>query len=341
MQNQTIEGFHLSPQQKRIWRMQQEWPAFHVQAAMSIDGPLDVERLKSALEDLTQRHEILRAGFFSLPGMELPLHVIGDRAAVSLRELDLSKAGDPAVEIEQQFYEQLTQPFDYEQTGLGRFTLLRLSHDRHLLLLTLPALCADAFSLQLLTRQLASAYESTDYASEPLRYVEFSEWQNSLLESADEHSQPALAGDIPVLPFEDEAPVVDYKPQWSFVEFSFDAQTVREIERAAAGVEAFQLTAWHCLLGRLSQHDRVSVHCGFDRRGFVEFQNAVGLFSTHVPITTNIDAAATFTQLAARVTQQLEETRATCEYKDDEDFSAGAPLPVGFDFTRAEPAQSG
>lgn len=347
MQHETIEGFHLSPQQKRIWRMQQEWPAFKAQAAVSIDGPLDVELLTAALEELTARHEILRTGFCSLPGMELPLQIIGDSAPVSLKQIDLSKAADPAAEIVEQFHEQLAQPFDYEQVGLTRFTLLRVSPERHVLLIALPALCADSFSLQLLTRQLVSAYESTDWPSEPLPYVEFSEWQNALLESDEpgdvllpETSETTSTG-IPVLPFEDEVTALDHKTKRSFVEFSFDAHIVRQIEQSAT--EAFLLTAWLCLLRRLSQQDRVSVYCGLDRRNFVEFQNAVGLFSTHVPISTEVEGTATFTELASRVQQQLDAIRANCEYNDAEDFRfvLGARRPIGFDLTRTDLVQSG
>jgi|GEM_PF-5492918 len=158
------------------------------------------------------------------------------------------------------------------------------------------------------------------------------------------HKKPeTIAPDIPVLPFEGEVSALDDKPQQSFAEFSFDVRTVRQIEQIAPDVEAFLLTAWQCLLGRLSRQDRVSVYCGFDRRSSIEFQDAVGLFSTHTRISTDIEGIASFAELVGRVAQQIAEIRVNREYKDEEDFPSLSDtcLPIGFDFASAEPVQIG
>src|ERR1041384_4091806 len=158
------------------------------------------------------------------------------------------------------------------------------------------------------------------------------------------HKKPeTVAQDISVLPFECEVSALDDKPQQSLVEFSFDVPTVRQIEQIAPNVEAFLLTAWQCLLGRLSQQERVSVYCGFDRRSSIEFQNAVGLFSTHTRISTDIEGIASFAELVGRVAQQIAETRVNREFKYEEDFPSlsDTRLPIGFDFASAESVQIG
>jgi hypothetical protein len=43
MQSQTLEGFRLSPQQKRLWFLQQDSVAYRVQAAIRIEGNVKVE----------------------------------------------------------------------------------------------------------------------------------------------------------------------------------------------------------------------------------------------------------------------------------------------------------
>jgi hypothetical protein len=56
MQPQMIEGFRLSPQQKRVWALQQESPAYRIQCAVLLSGALDVRRLKEAVKVVVGRH---------------------------------------------------------------------------------------------------------------------------------------------------------------------------------------------------------------------------------------------------------------------------------------------
>jgi hypothetical protein len=49
MQTQTLEGFRLSPQQKRLWLLQQDSLAYRAQCAIQIKGKLNAEILKEAL----------------------------------------------------------------------------------------------------------------------------------------------------------------------------------------------------------------------------------------------------------------------------------------------------
>ena len=65
MMQERIEGFRLSPQQRRLWKLQQADGAgpFYTRCAVRIDGELDEERLRAALGRAVVRHEILRTGF--------------------------------------------------------------------------------------------------------------------------------------------------------------------------------------------------------------------------------------------------------------------------------------
>lgn len=56
---QTINRFRISPQQKYLWMLQQDSPAYRTQSAISIEGSLQTERLKKALEKVSDRHEII------------------------------------------------------------------------------------------------------------------------------------------------------------------------------------------------------------------------------------------------------------------------------------------
>src|SRR5499433_1123447 len=117
MQQATITGFRLSPQQRQVWRLQQEAPRlpYRVQGAIFIKGPLDLPRLQAALAAVLQRHEILRTTFHTLPGMDLPLQVISDSQSAWGPEEDLRGQDEPtqAARVTALWREMLEQPFDF------------------------------------------------------------------------------------------------------------------------------------------------------------------------------------------------------------------------------------
>src|SRR5262249_49634254 len=84
--------------------------------------------------------------------------------------------------IEEAFANQRSSVFDPAADSPLRILLLSLSPDRHLLSLSLPALCADVQSLRNLTREIVDNYAGSGSAEPPMQYADFAEWQNELLE---------------------------------------------------------------------------------------------------------------------------------------------------------------
>ena len=110
-----IEGFQLSPQQKRLWLLQQESPAFCAQCAILIDGPLDHDRLQQALQRIISRHEILRTTFHRRPGIKIPIQVVSESILPSWREV-MSDVNCPQRDwdIEEVMRQERCLPRDFE-----------------------------------------------------------------------------------------------------------------------------------------------------------------------------------------------------------------------------------
>src|SRR6478736_157108 len=81
----TVQGFHLSGQQKRMWQLQREGKVRQIQCVLEMEGVLDWQRLEAAVKGAARRHEVLRTEFVSLPGMNLPLQMIAEREQVEFR----------------------------------------------------------------------------------------------------------------------------------------------------------------------------------------------------------------------------------------------------------------
>ncbi|WP_196246484.1 non-ribosomal peptide synthetase [Xanthomonas arboricola] len=183
MQDDVIEGFRLSPQQRHLW-LAGGGRTDVCQCAISIAGPLTQARLQQALSTLTARHEVLRTQFQTFPGMDVPVQVPGAVAQSRLSVLTLAHDAVPAEAIEMQL-EADARP-DAAGGNQVRYTWLATADDTGTLLVTVPSLCADSASLFNLYAQLADlCLDERDAAGDGdvVQYADYSEWQNETVEA--------------------------------------------------------------------------------------------------------------------------------------------------------------
>jgi hypothetical protein len=92
MQATVVEGFRLSPQQRRLWNLQHDTPgpsAFASQVVLSLAGQWRAEAVREAVERVCARHESLRTVFRRLPGVVMPVQVVGEGVSLSWEVVDL------------------------------------------------------------------------------------------------------------------------------------------------------------------------------------------------------------------------------------------------------------
>src|SRR4051794_12851238 len=94
----AIEGFRLSPQQKRVWLLQQEDQdnIYRARCEIQVRGSVDLARLQAALERVVREHEILRTVFQRFHGLDIPLQVVRDDQSIVVRVHD--RRGTPEAE---------------------------------------------------------------------------------------------------------------------------------------------------------------------------------------------------------------------------------------------------
>src|SRR5258708_4352268 len=188
MQEQASAGFWLSPQQKFAWRLQQEAlrKTAHAVCLISMEGPVDAGRLQECLREMVARHEILRTVFRRQTGMKVPFQVVLETAAVDWEQADLSVAAEKQSKLEALFAREKEREIDLETGPVLRALFIALTDKESALILSVPLLCADARSLEILTRELLTLYSGQrDKLPESFRYVQFAQWQADLLESAE------------------------------------------------------------------------------------------------------------------------------------------------------------
>ncbi|HEY0733698.1 MAG TPA: amino acid adenylation domain-containing protein [Herpetosiphonaceae bacterium] len=332
MQAPTFEGFRLSPQQDHLWELQPTLhdPTYRAQGAVIIEGRLDAQVLRTALETLCERYEILHTTFRLQPDMTVPVQVVVADTTIDLSTArDLSQLDPKAQEqaIAAWLENARAQPLDLEQSPLLRAALLALDAERHTLLLALPALCADAVTLQLLVEELAATYaelttqEQRDV--EPLQYIDISEWQHELLEGAEtqagrdywQQHAPTLS-DQP-LPFETRDPhAAGFDPR--SIASALPAESYSALAAYArqhqVAIDEVLLACWMCLFWRLTGQTRQQIGIESAGRKYEELQSALGLFAKTIPLTCRIDPQASLTQLVARVRRTAHDVQLWEEY---------------------------
>ncbi|HET6978727.1 MAG TPA: amino acid adenylation domain-containing protein [Pyrinomonadaceae bacterium] len=323
----SIEGFRLSPQQEHLWLLQQEdgGPAYRAQCAISIAGKLDKNSLRSALDDVLHRHEILRTTFRYLPEMTLPLQVIGE-GEIEWDQEDLTPlADDEQTARTDEIFRQLGQKaFDFENDKLVQVALLKLSAESHVLLLSMPSLCMDAVGLKNLVAEIARSYtEPQITADEPLQYADIAELLNEIIEA--EESAPGrefwqqpdiFSAHMPALSFERATTTKqNFTPE--VVSLPLEQERVRRLaESLGATVETLLLACWYALLWRYTKQEQMIVGVEFSLRKYGSVQEALGLFAKHLPLHCRVDGQRPFIELVHQL-----ETAAQEAYKWQESFS--------------------
>ncbi len=150
----------LSFAQQRLWFLDRMAPgsaAYNVPTAVRLEGPLDTAALAASLAEVVRRHEALRTTFAAVAGEAV--QVVAAGAAVRLAVVDLS--GSPGAkedEVRRLAREEARRPFDLSRGPLLRATLVTLGREEHVLLLTLHHIAGDAWSMEVLVRELTTLY---------------------------------------------------------------------------------------------------------------------------------------------------------------------------------------
>jgi len=345
MSEGPMEAFQLSPQQRRVWLLQEGRPGL-VRAMLRLSGELDVSRLRAAVERVVERHEILRTRCLRRPGFRVPFQVIAPEADFRWDAFDSEAAADsPEAELEALVRSRRPPAIDLERGPVLAAELVRLAAGGHALLLALPSICADAATLHLLPAEIAEAYAGMEPAGPgPLQYVDYSEWQHELLAVSDDvartardfwHGRGLAATSSLSLPFEMPRGEPTKEPA-AEIRVLFPPELAARAAEAAAALGAspaeFWLTCWLALLGRRTGSSQPVVAVRRDGRGLEELRRALGLFARWLPVAVPFAPDQRFLDLMAQVVRAVREAEEHEQFFSSNGGEAPRSAPFGFEF---------
>ncbi|HXX44014.1 MAG TPA: condensation domain-containing protein, partial [Candidatus Acidoferrales bacterium] len=318
MRAATVGPRALSFAQERMWRLYQLEPTsafYNCPMRVLLAGVLDVEALRRSISEIVRRHQVLRARIVEVDGS--PAQQVMD-ADSHLRMIDLTAWGsvERTAELERLADEEMQRPFDLSQGPLLRTTLLQLSQEEHVLLITMHHVVTDWWSFGIFLQELTLLYPAfaTGHASPlpqpPVEYADFAQWQRDwlqgrLLEEQLTYWKRQLAG-MPVCQLATDRP----RPS---------VQTFRGAEQPLAlnkglsdglktlgqqeGATYFMvlLAAFQALLHRLTGQKDIGVASAIANRNRSETQGLIGLFVNTLVMRTSLTGDPTFRELIRRV----------------------------------------
>ena len=174
----------LSPAQQRIWFRQQMEPestVFTIAQTLRLRGAVDAGALDRAFVEIVRRHAILRSVYPLRDGE--PVQVVGPAPDSLLRVEDATEPSG-VDEARRRTDVEVRTLFDLANGPVIRARLLRLAADDHVLLLSMHHIVGDAWSLDILFRELSELYAARRgtrpcAAPLPVQYADYAAWQRN------------------------------------------------------------------------------------------------------------------------------------------------------------------
>jgi acyl-CoA synthetase (AMP-forming)/AMP-acid ligase II/thioesterase domain-containing protein/acyl carrier protein len=313
------EPLPLSFAQQRLWFLEQFRPggtAYNIPIALRLSGPLDVDALRRAFEEVVRRHESLRTTFTLQQGP--PLQIIHPPTGWELPVKELPAM--PEADCESSVRELATwwarQPFNLEKGPLLRSDLLRLSANSHVLLLNLHHIISDGWSMGVLVRELTALYGAfSEGRPSPLpelsiQYGDFALWQRQwmtaeALRTQLDYWKKRLAGAPALwLPTDKPRPALPSQRGQCYF-FKLPRTLISTLERLGqqqgATLYMVLLAAFKALLYRWSAQSDLCIGTPIANRTRPQLEPLIGFFVNTLVMRTDLSGDPSFMQLLERV----------------------------------------
>ena len=318
--SRTAATLPLSFAQQRLWflsQLQQDTAGYNVAGGVRMEGPLSVVALERALNEVVLRHESLRTTIRQIESE--PVQIITNPQVFQLSQFDLRKVPEAQREAEAQLLltNEARKPFNVEGGPLFRATLLLLSSEEHILLLTMHHVISDGWSIGILVRELIELYEAFAASRPsmlpdlPVQYVDFAVWhrewlQGDVLDKSVSYWKERLAGVPSLLELPTDRP---RPPSQSFSGTRHPivipqelTESLRELgEQQNATLFMILLAAFKVFLFRHARQEDIVVGVPIAGRNKPELENVIGLFINMLAVRTDLSGNPSFRELLVRV----------------------------------------
>lgn len=305
--------------QRRLWFMSEldpTSPVYQISEIHPVAAPLEPAIVERSVREVVRRHEALRTTFALRDGE--PVQVISDAGRAEWEFVDLS--GAPRDARERRGREiaarDAQRAFDLGNGPLLRVTLVRLDPAEHVLLVTIHHIIADAWSMDVLLRDLDETYDALAHGRPPelpplpVQYADYTLWQEKRLEAdavarSVQYWRERLTGaERLVLPGNVRA---SGRRTWQGARefFTLDERDLPGIDALARRANATRfmvlLAVFNVLMHRYTGERDIVVASPVSGRHLPETEGLIGFFLNTICLRTDVGGNPPFAEVLARV----------------------------------------
>lgn len=292
-------------------------PVYTIPFAFTLGGSLDEHALERSLDEIVCRHEVLRTTFAEVGGAFVQ-HV-RESEAFTLEREDL---GSHPLERREQEAVRMASTFARESLDtrnplLFRARLLRISSQRHTLLLAVHHAVSDGWSSTVFCRELSALYaafsagESSPLPELPIQYRDYATWQRSAaqggaFERLIRARVDSLDPPVPELVLPVRAPYPPHETyRGSGIQLTFDPAFVSDVREVArreqVSLFVVLLAAFKAVLAGICDETDITVGTPIAGRRSVELEPMLGCFMNFLALRTSLVGNPTVSELLERI----------------------------------------
>ncbi len=278
--------------------------AYNMSFVFRVEGLLDLQRLRSALGGLCERHEVLRTAFVEEDGQVWQVV----REGVSPEFLSHRLDAEGFDEVLQHFRQDGVREFALDQAPLLRLRVCELGGECTVLSLVMHHIIGDGWSMQIFFGELLALYadEGAVLPALPVQYRDYSLWQQGRDWQAEaEYWRQTLKGAPQRIALPRDA-VRTGRPRPAGVAHRMLPAALLEglrsyARRKGVSLSTLCLTLFSAMLYRLTRQGDMVIGMGVAGRERAELEGLIGFFINILPIRVRLDAETEIEELLDQV----------------------------------------
>lgn len=295
------EYYPMSSVQKRtylICQMNNNGTAYNMPGSLKLTGEVRADEIKDVLQQMTDRHEILRTEFLMVDGEPV-------QRILKTAQADYEYISDTAAS-EQQLMESFIRPFDLGRAPLVRIRMVKRK-DCHILMIDTHHIISDGMSMETFTREFTELYNGKTLPPLTHQYRDYSEWMRA--------RDLSVQRQYWVNEFRDEIPVLDIpcdyaRPQeQSYKGAVAAAETGRELGMrikalaAKSGATEYMifLSSAMVLLSKYSRQEDVVIGSPISGRTHKDTEGMLGMFVNTLAMRGRPEGKKSYTEFLAEI----------------------------------------
>lgn len=301
----------LSFSQERLWFMDQMNPGnsyYNLSEATHLYGILDVQALKTAFKELISRHEVLRTTF-KIVNNE-PYQQIHEEPVLDFQVIE-------NFELNHFIEREARQGFDLSTDPLLRIRLLKQGPNEHIIVVTMHHIVADAWSVQLLLKEITELYQASRNGREPqvpklpIQFADYAAWQRDAIQSEKfiqhkEYWKKQLRNYSGILeiPGDRSRPSVQtFKGKKHRIELPQDLiiQLKELSQKSDATLFMTLFASFSALLSRYTGQMDLVIGTPVANRNRFEIEPLIGCFVNTLPLRSDLSGNPTFAEFLSRI----------------------------------------